>query len=123
LFFDIEGIVHKEIVPPGQTVNGKFYCNILRQLSVNIWHKLPDEWHNNSWTLHHENAPAQLSLFVQQFLVSTNTTVIPHPPYSLDLTLCDFCLFSKMKLKLKGRCFDSTEEIQTESQDVMKTLR
>jgi hypothetical protein len=30
--FDIEGIVHKEFVPPGQTVNGKFYCEILRRL-------------------------------------------------------------------------------------------
>jgi len=29
-FFDTEGIVHKEFVPSGQTVNGKFYCNILR---------------------------------------------------------------------------------------------
>jgi hypothetical protein len=27
-----------------------------------------------------------------------------------------------MKLKLKGRCFDSVEKIQTESQDAMKTL-
>jgi hypothetical protein len=27
-----------------------------------------------------------------------------------------------MKLKLKGRCFDSTEEIQTESRDVIKML-
>jgi hypothetical protein len=27
-----------------------------------------------------------------------------------------------MKLKLKGRCFDSTEEIQTKSQNVMKML-
>jgi len=30
--FDIEGIVHKEIDPPGQTVNGKFYCDVLRGL-------------------------------------------------------------------------------------------
>jgi hypothetical protein len=27
-----------------------------------------------------------------------------------------------MKLKLQWQCFDSIEEIQTESQDVMKTL-
>jgi hypothetical protein len=33
-----------------------------------------------------------------------------------------FFLFPKMKLKLKGQHFDSTEEIQTESQDVMKML-
>jgi len=31
-----------------------------------------------------------------------NMTVMPHPPYSLDLTPCDFFLFPKMKMKLKG---------------------
>jgi hypothetical protein len=31
--FDIEGIVHKKFVPPGQTVNGKFYCEVLRRLT------------------------------------------------------------------------------------------
>jgi hypothetical protein len=55
-------------------------------------------------------------------LTSTKTTVIPHPPYSPDLAPCDFSLFSKMKVKLKGRHFESIEEIQAESQDVMKML-
>ena len=27
-FFDIHGIVHKEFVPPGQTGNGNFYCEV-----------------------------------------------------------------------------------------------
>jgi hypothetical protein len=49
-------------------------------------------------------------------------TVIPHPPYSEDLTTCDFFLFLKMKLKLKRQHFDSSEEIQTESQDMIKKL-
>jgi hypothetical protein len=42
--------------------------------------------------------------------------VIPHPPYSLDLALREFFLFPNMKLKLKGRRFDTNEEIQAESQ-------
>jgi len=48
--------------------------------------------------------------------------VIPHPPYSLDIAPCDFFLFPKMKLKIKGWHFDSIEEIQTKLQNVMKTL-
>jgi hypothetical protein len=43
-------------------------------------------------------------------------TIIP-PPFA-----CDFFLFLKMKLRLKGRHFDTTEEIHAESQEVLNTL-
>jgi len=48
---------------------------------------------------------------------------LPHPPYSPDLAPCDFLLFPKMKLQLKGCRFDRVEEIQRESQNVLGTLR
>jgi hypothetical protein len=41
--------------------------------------------------------------------------VIHHPPYSSHLASCDFFLFPKIKLKLKGRRFYAIEEIQGES--------
>jgi hypothetical protein len=39
-----------------------------------------------------------------------------------DVAPCDFFLFPKMKLKLKGRRFDTNEEIQAESQRVFDTV-
>jgi hypothetical protein len=48
--------------------------------------------------------------------------VIPHTPYCPDLAPCDFFLFPKMKLKLIGCWFDTTEEIQAESRRVLDTL-
>jgi hypothetical protein len=109
--FDAEGMVHKKFVPPGQMVNGKFYCDVLRQLRENIWRKCPDRWCYNSWDLHRDNAPVHTSLAVRQFLVFTKMTVIPHPPYLQDLAICDFFLFPKKKFKLKGQHYDSTEQI------------
>jgi hypothetical protein len=47
---------------------------------------------------------------------------IPHTPYSPDLALCNFFLFPKMKLKLKGRRFGTIDEIQAESQTVFDIL-
>jgi hypothetical protein len=41
-------------------------------------------------------------------------TVVPHPSY--------FSLFSILKLKLKGCHFDTTEEIEAESQAVLNIL-
>jgi hypothetical protein len=41
-------------------------------------------------------------------------TVVPHPPY--------FSLFLLLKIKLKGRYFDTIEVIQTELEAVPNTL-
>jgi hypothetical protein len=36
IFFDIKGIVHKEFVLAGQTVNSACYCDVLWQLYENV---------------------------------------------------------------------------------------
>jgi len=122
-FFDQEGIVHKEFVPPGQTVNADYYISVLRRLRENVRRKRPTKWHNNNWVLHHDNAPAHTSFKVQHFLTNNNMNVVPHPPYSPDLSPCDFFLFPKLKMKLKGRRFPTVAEIQAESQVVLDTVK
>jgi len=99
------GIVHKEFVPPGQTVNQQFYLKVLKRLRDTVWKKRPEMWNNGDWFLHHENAPAHTAFSVQQFLAKHNMTVIPHPPYSSDLAPCDFFLFPHMKGQMKGKYF------------------
>jgi hypothetical protein len=48
--------------------------------------------------------------------------VIPNPRYLPDLAPCNFFLFPKMKLWLKGRHFDTTEEIHAKTQEVINTF-
>jgi len=110
-FFDQKGNVHKEFVPPGQTVNAAFYVEVLKRLQENVLGKRPDQWQNNTWPLHHDNAPANAALLTRWFLTDNNTTVMTHPPYSPDLAPSDFFLFPKLKMKLKGRRFQTLEEI------------
>jgi hypothetical protein len=62
-------------------------------------------------------------LVVRQFLASTNTTVIPHPPYSPDLTPCNSSSYiRRWNWSLRGDVFDNIKKIQTESRKVMKML-
>ena len=118
-FFDQKGIVHKECVPPGQTVIAAFYVDILKRLRENAQRKRPDQWRNNTWLLHHDNAPAHPASLTRRFLTNNNMTVVPHPPYSPNLAPSDFFLFPKLKMKLKGWRFQ-TEEIQADIQAVLK---
>jgi len=52
---------------------------------------------------------------VRNFLAKNETTVVPQPPYSPDLSPADFFLFPKLKSTLKGRLFDTFDEIQKNS--------
>ena len=108
-FFDSRGIVHKEFVSPGQTVNHAFYKDILERLRKRVQRVRTDI--ADDWVLHHDNAPAHTARSVREFLAK-NIPILPHPPYSPDLAPCDFYLFPKLKLKLKGHHFGTVENIQ-----------
>ena len=37
---------------------------------------------------------------------------VPHPPYSPDLAPSDFCLFPKIKEKIRVCCYETIEEMK-----------
>ena len=120
-FFDANGIVHKEFVPPGQTVYQQFYLEVLKRLCDCVWKKRPEMWSSGDWFLHHDNAPAHTALSVQQFLAKNNMTVIPHPPYSPDPAPCNFFLFPHTKCQMKGKCFDDVSKVEKKTEVLNNT--
>ena len=58
----------------------------------------------------------------EEFLASKQMTVLEHPAYSLDLAPSDFFLFPKMKEILKGRHFDDTGDIRSNTMAALKAI-
>ena len=58
VFFDYRGVVHQEFLSYGCTVNKEYYLEVMHRLREAIRRKRPELWKNNSWLLHHDNAPA-----------------------------------------------------------------
>jgi hypothetical protein len=56
-------------------------------------------------------------------MTNNNMVIVPHSPYSLDLAHCDFALFPKLKMKLRGRRFKTVSDIQRESQVVLNSIK
>ncbi len=121
IFFDIQGVVHREYLPEGQTVTGQFYVGVLERLRARIVRVRP-ELAKNGWILHHDNAPAHSSLIIREFLAKKNIPTMPHPPYSPDLAPCDFFLFPKMKSYLKGTHHGGVEEVKEAVTAVLNSL-
>jgi transposase len=55
---------------------------------------------------------SHVTLIVREFLAKHSIPVVPHPPYSPDLVLCDFFLFSRVKSTMKNKRFQDVAEIQ-----------
>jgi transposase len=64
------------------------------------------------WMLHHDSPPAHASLLIREFLAKNETTVVTQPRYLPDHAPVDFFPFPKLKSTLKGRRFESIEEIE-----------
>jgi hypothetical protein len=103
ILFDIKGIVHKQFVLAGQTVNSAYYYNLLRRLRENVRRLRSEIWLQKNWLLHHDNAPSHTSFLTRESLTKNNTNVFPHLP------------------NLKFRHVDTIELIEAESQVVLTT--
>jgi len=72
--------------------------------------------------LHHDNAPCHTAISVIEFLAKKGIAVVPQPPYSPDLSPCDFFLFQKLKFHLKGCHFGTVENIEKAVTDQLKAI-
>jgi len=121
-FFYIRGIVHYEFVPTGQTVNQVYYLEVLERLGEKVRQEQPELFANNSWILHHDNAPAHIALSVREVLATKQITLLEHPAYSPVLVPSDFFLFLKIKEILKRRHFDDIDDIRSNTTAALKDI-
>ena len=111
IFCDSKGIVLNHMVPDKTTVNGDYYSSVLRvQLRRAIREKRP-ELHRSGFILHQDNAPVHVSRVVKQTMSELGIESLQHPPYSPDLAICDFFLFPTAKNYLRGKKYESREEL------------
>ena len=70
VLFGMEGIVHYEYVPQGQTVNQQFYLQVFKRLALALYRKSSQKLAAGAWALHHDNAPAHTVHSIQVILAS-----------------------------------------------------
>jgi len=122
VLFGMEGIVHYEYVPQGQTINQQLYPQVLKRLRITLYRESSQKLAVEAWALHHDNAPAHTAHSIQVFLSSHGIPVVQQPPYSPDMAPCDFWLFSQLKTVLKGEIFEYIYTIKQNATSTLNTI-
>ena len=103
VFFDAEGVIHREFVPEGQKVNAEFDVGVLDRLLKRIRRVRMAKFQSNKWFLLHDNVTSHNAAIVKKYLANRNVAALHHPLYSPDLLPADYFLFPKLKFSLKGK--------------------
>ena len=93
IFFNSSRPVVQLPCPSGRRVTGRFYKNsVLKKVKEFYNKKRPSKGWSGVHLLH-DNASSHKCEVVKSFLASEKVKVLNHPPYSPDLSPCDFFLF------------------------------
>lgn len=110
--YDNSGVLSTDFVPLGVTVNGTYYAEFLmKKLRPAIRKKRPALL-NAGVVLLHDNATPHKSNPVKTVIDRYNWEILPHPPYSPDLSPCDYDLFPKLKMPLRGIRYEDLDELK-----------
>ena len=111
IFFNSSGPVVQVPCPSGHTVTGRFYKNsVLMKVKEFYKKKRPSKGWSGVHLLH-DNASSHKCEVVKSFLASEKVKVLNHPPYSPDLSPCDFFLFPRLKKMLSGNKYTSRSSL------------
>ncbi len=124
-FFDDTATVHHEFTC--RSINRHSYTHILGRLQEKVRRKRPGMWHpafgrERAMVLLHDNASPHRALQTRAHLRASGVTVLEHPPYSPDLSLCDYFLFPWLKHDLRGRRFATLDDLQDAIDVVLRQI-
>ena len=100
IFFNSSGPVSQVPCPSGHTVTGRFYKNSVLKKVKEFYNKKRSSKGWSGVHLLHDNASSHKCEVVKYFLASGKVEILNQPPYSSDLSPCNFFLFPRGYLGL-----------------------
>ncbi len=109
---DCNGIVHYSFLKPGEAVTALKYCQQLDEIHRKLCEEQPALVNRNVPILLHDNARPHLTRVTQTELKNLGIEVLPHPPYSHDLSPTDFHFFKHLDNFTMNRQFQNHPAVE-----------
>jgi len=119
LFFDHHGPLVINFVPQEQRINSDYYCERLDGLD-NAYLSRDRRHKHRGLLLIHDGATSHTSIKTKEHLRKLDLKTLQHPPYSPDISPCDYAVFGPLKKMLRGKHFATLQALQDEATRILK---
>jgi hypothetical protein len=109
IWWDMEGIVHYELLERNLTVTAKRYCQQFRRMEEAIQQKRPGR---HGVILQHDNARPHIANMMKGAIQELDWKILSHPPYSPELSSSDYHLSRSLSNNLRRVSFNNGAELQ-----------
>lgn len=110
------GIIHYEILESGETITAAVYCSQLERVQKQLTKKQPALINRKGVVLLQDNARPHTAKVTRQKIHSLSWEILPHPPYSPDISPTDYHLFRSLDNPMGNKCFENRQELENDLQ-------
>ena len=111
VWWSAANLIHCSFLNPGKTITSEKCAQQIDMMHKNLQHLQPALFNKVGPILPHDNAWPQVAQPTLQKLNELVYEVLPHPPYSPDLSPTDCHFFKHLKNLLQGKCFPRVRQI------------
>jgi histone-lysine N-methyltransferase SETMAR len=111
IFFTGTKLVSLNALPPGGKFTQDYFLNTAPRDIIHERGQILRRVLRGDFFVHMDNSMCHNGRKLTDELENLKLVRVAHPPYSRDLSPCDFRLFGMLKQKTQDRVFDTTEEI------------
>ena len=112
VWWDRCSIIHFKSLSRNETVTADLYVQQLQHVHQSLLKKCPALINRKNVVLLHDNARPHAARVTQEEILELGWSVLPHPPYSLDLAPSNYHLFRSLQNSLMGTNFTNEHQVR-----------
>lgn len=113
VWWSISGVIHYHFLKPGETITAERYCRELDVVHKKLCETQPSLINRKGPILLHDNARPHSAQLTVQKLNRLGYEILPHPPYSPDISPTDYHFFKHLDSFLKNKSFSNQAVVES----------
>lgn len=114
VWWNYKGIIHVNYLEPRQTITADTYCSEIDVVHAKLLKTYPAIVNRKGVILLHDNAKPHTAKKTQEKFSQLGWEVLPHPPYSPDISPTDYHLFLSMSNFLSGKRYSCVSDVKND---------